>query len=202
MGGVVDAGLNVGANLVSGGTVGFKDGGLTKGVVTSAVTGGKKKDKGPNDPYTPMDFSSADADAKLRQEMYYGSTAGSLGKESEDYVGRLQGNLDKDYAKADIINQQGSSQRALDNARAGLSGTDMSSQNEQNRRNAGIEGNVYNEQMRQQALDMYGNSIANRIGGANQIVNQNRALQVASMKAPAAQISSGGVLSGIFDGLF
>ena len=56
--------------------------------------------------------------------------------------------------------------------------------------------------MQQRALDMYGNSISNRIGGANTIVNQNRALEVASMQAPAAQASSGGILSNIFSGLF
>lgn len=155
-----------------------------------------------NRAYKKVKFGEADKNSAEWSKKYYGNTLNDLGSESENYVNRLYGNLDKNYAKADVINQQGAAQRALDNARAGLSGTDMSAQNEQNRRSAGIEATMYNEQMRANALDKYGESIANRITGDNTIRNQNRALEVASMKAPSTQISSGGILSGIFDGIF
>ena len=139
---------------------------------------------------------------KNKQAKFYGSSLDNIGQESTDYVNRLQGNLDKNVAKADQYNQQAGQQRGLDNARAGLSGVDTSAMNEQGRRNASFGAAAINEDAQRGALDLYGQSIGNRITGANTMDNQEQALGIASLQQPVAQAGSGGILSSIFGGLF
>jgi hypothetical protein len=137
-----------------------------------------------------------------KQNKFYGSSIDDIGQESADYANMVKGNLDKNVAKADIYNQQAGQQRALDNARAGLSGTDTSAMNEQSRRNAQFGAAAINEDAKRNALDMYGQSISNRITGANTIDTQEQALGIASLQQPVAQAGQGGILGSIFGGLF
>ena len=134
---------------------------------------------------------------------FYGSSLDGIGQESTDYANRTKGNLDKNVAEADLYNQQAGQQRALDNARAGLSGVDTSAMNEQSRRNASFGAAAINESAKRNALDLYGQSISNRITGANTIDTQEQALGIASLQQPVAQASNnGGILSSIFGGIF
>lgn len=138
-----------------------------------------------------------------KQKQFYGSSLDNLGQESTDYANRTKANLDKNVAEADLYNQQAGQQRALDNARAGLSGVDTSAMNEQSRRNASFGAAAINESAKRNALDLYGQSISNRITGANTIDTQEQALGIASLQQPVAQASSnGGILSSIFSGIF
>jgi hypothetical protein len=143
--------------------------------------------------------AQAKADASKKKTDYYGNTLAGLGGETENYVGRLKGNLDKNVARADIYNQQAGQQRALDNARAGLGGVDTSAMNEQGRRNASFGAAAVNEDAKRQALDMYGSSISNRIEGANKIDNSEMALAIAQMKQPETNYKPG-LLGSIFSG--
>lgn len=175
---------------------------LAKGAINH-LGGGSKSD--PNAGLAASNQSLMDnaaKDSKIKQEMYYGDSGKYLGEESTNYTNRLKGGLDENYARADIVNQQGSNERAMANARAGLSGVDLTAQNEQNRRSAGIEANAVNSALQQNALNMYGESIGNRITGMNNIENQNKALAIASQQSPTTQAGSGGLLSNIFGGLF
>lgn len=140
--------------------------------------------------------------AKNKQAQFYGTSIDNLGAESQDYANRTKANLDKNVAKADQYNQQAGQQRAIDNARAGLSGVDTSAMNEQGRRNASFGAAAINEDAKRNALDLYGQSISNRITGANTIDTQEQALGIASLQQPVAQAGQGGILSSIFGGLF
>ena len=146
-------------------------------------------------------MAGAEARTNELQKKYYGNSLSTLGADVTDQSNRLKSLLDKDVARADMVNQQSSSQRALDNARAGLSGADMSAQNEQTRRNAGFEANVINEEAQRQALGLYGDSLSNRITGANTIESQQKALAIASLQQPQTQ-SNPGLIGQIFGGLF
>ena len=137
-----------------------------------------------------------------KRNQFYGASLDNLGQESTDYANMLKGNLNKNVAKADQYNQQAGQQRGLDNARAGLSGVDTSAMNEQGRRNASFGAAAINEDAQRQALDLYGQSISNRITGANTIDTQEQALGIASLQQPVAQAGQGGILSSIFGGLF
>jgi len=129
------------------------------------------------------------ADAKKKQ--YYGNTLDTLGRDTEDYTARLKSGLDKNTADADIFNQQAGQQRAVDNARAGLSGVDTAAMNEQGRRNASFGASAINEKFRNDRLDLYGKSIGNKIGGASQIDNSEMALAISQMKQPQVQNKPG-----------
>jgi hypothetical protein len=135
------------------------------------------------------ELESPDYKAQQKKDLYYGDTLKGLAGETADYVGGLKANVGKNVAKADIYNSQAGQQRALDNARAGLSGVDTSALNEQSRRNASFGAASINEDAQRNALDLYGTSITNRIEGANKIDNTEQALEIAK-KAPA--VSSGG----------
>jgi len=145
--------------------------------------------------------AQAKVDSAKKKTDYYGNTLGGIGKETEDYVGRLKGNLDKNVAKADLYNQNAGRERALDNARAGLSGVDTSAGNEQSRRNASFGAAAINEDAKRGALDMYGKSISNRIEGANKIDNSEMALAIAQMKQPETQYKPG-LVGSLFSGFF
>lgn len=182
---------------------GLMQGGGLKGYANS-VSGGLlgKEEADPNsglDLYNNSLMSGASQAANAKKQQYFGSTLGNLGSETEDYVGRLQGNLDKNVAKADLYNQQAGQQRALDNARAGLSGVDTSAMNEQGRRNAQFGAASINESAKRDALGLYGQSISNRIEGANQIDATEMQLAIAQMKQPQAQ-NNPGLLGSIFGG--
>lgn len=145
--------------------------------------------------------SQAKTDAAAKKQQYYGTSLDNLGGESQDYVNQLKNNLGKNVAKADQYNQQQGAARGLDNARAGLSGVDTSAMNEQSRRNASFGAAGINEDAQRQALNLYGNSISNRIEGANQIDNSQSALAIAQMKQPETQYNPGLVRS-LFSGFF
>jgi hypothetical protein len=202
---------DIGSTLASGGTS------LLPGMTGAAVnpiqygigkgfnmfTGGSsEKEVDPNagmDIYNQGLSNQAKTDAANKKSQYYGSTLSGLGGETEDYVGRLKGNLDKNVAKADLYNQQAGQQRSLDNARAGLSGVDTSAMNEQGRRNASFGAAAINEDAKRQALDVYGSSISNRIEGANKIDNSEMALAIAQMKQPQTNYKPG-LIGSIFSG--
>lgn len=174
-----------------------------RGSLFGKITGDGKVDPnagiGASNAQTMEDSRQRSKDKQLR---FYGSSLDNLGAESTDYANRTKANLDKNVARADIYNQQAGQQRALDNARAGLSGVDTSALNEQGRRNASFGAAAINEDAKRQALDLYGQSISNRITGANTIDTQEQALGIASLQQPVAQAGSGGILSSIFGGLF
>lgn len=162
----------------------------------------KEKQGDPNaglDIYNNSLLSSAKNTAADKKNQYYGSTLTGLGGETEDYVSRMKGNLDKNVAKADLYNQQQGVQRGLQNTKAGLSGVDTSALNEQSRRNASFGAAAINEEAKRNALDLYGTSISNRIEGANKIDNSEIALAIASMKQPQANYNPG-LLGSIFSG--
>lgn len=205
--------VDIGSNFVTGGLYSPGGTGILQGGSGLGSAGGffdptalGKNNK--SDPNAGLAANNAQimADARRRstdkQSKFYGSSLDNLGQESTDYADRVKGNLDKNVARADIYNQQASQQRALDNARAGLSGVDTSAMNEQSRRNASFGAAAINEDAKRQALDLYGQSISNRITGANTIDTQEQALGIASMQQPVAQASNGGILSSIFGGLF
>lgn len=175
------------------------------------VSGGKLYGGGtsaPNDPNAGMAQNNANTMAQSKQSgvdkqnKFYGSSISNIGQESTDYANMLKGNLNQNVAKADQYNQQAGQQRGLDNARAGLSGVDTSAMNEQGRRNASFGAAAINEDAQRQALDLYGQSISNRITGANTMDTQEQALGIASLQQPVAQAGQGGILSSIFGGLF
>lgn len=173
--------------------------GAIRGSIFKSATDKKTDPNAGLDLYNNSLTSGAKASADAKKQQYFGSTLGNLGSETEDYVGRLQGNLDKNVAKADLYNQQAGQQRALDNARAGLSGVDTSAMNEQGRRNAQFGAASINESAKRDALGLYGQSISNRIEGANQIDANEMQLAIAQMKQPQAQ-NNPGLLGSIFGG--
>ena len=194
--------------------MGWDIGRIATGIVTggasevyNAATGGSLYG-GKSDPNagTAQNNASTLAQEKQsgidKQNRFYGSSLDNIGQESTDYANMLKGNLNKNVAKADQYNQQAGQQRGLDNARAGLSGVDTSAMNEQGRRNASFGAAAINEDAQRQALDLYGQSISNRITGANTIDTQEQALGIASLQQPVAQAGQGGILSSIFGGLF
>jgi hypothetical protein len=194
--------------------MGWDIGRIATGIVTggasevyNAATGGSLYG-GKSDPNAGMAQNNANVIAqskqsgKDKQAKFYGSSLDNIGQESADYANMLKGNLNKNVAKADQYNQQAGQQRGLDNARAGLSGVDTSAMNEQGRRNASFGAAAINEDAQRQALDLYGQSISNRITGANTIDTQEQALGIASLQQPVAQAGQGGILSSIFGGLF
>jgi hypothetical protein len=142
---------------------------------------------------------NARATAEKKKTDFYGKTLSGLGGETEDYVGRLKGNLDKNVAKADLFNQQQAVQRGLQNTKAGLSGVDTTAMNEQSRRNASFGAAAINEDAQRNALDLYGTSISNRIEGANKIDNSEMALAIAQMKQPETNYKPG-LIGSIFGG--
>lgn len=188
----------------------LKDIGLT------ALTGGtygsykaisdysKSKQTDPNaglDIYNQNVSGQGKTDAEKKKEMYYGDTLGNLGGETANYVSRLQGNLDKNVAKADLQNQTQAQSRGVAEARAGLQGLDNTALNEGSRRRANFEAAAVNEDAQRNALDLYGNSISNRIEGANKIDNSEASLAIAQMKQPQANYKPG-LIGSIFGGLF
>jgi len=203
--GWLDDAIGSGTGFLTGGLYSTNGGGLLQGgnYAKSLGIGGKS-----NDPNAGMAENNAAtmADARQRgadkQKKFYGSSLDNIGQESTDYANMLKGNLNKNVAKADQYNQQAGQQRGLDNARAGLSGVDTSAMNEQGRRNASFGAAAINEDAQRQALDLYGQSISNRITGANTIDTQEQALGIASLQQPVAQAGQGGILSSIFGGLF
>lgn len=210
--------VDVGSGIATGGMYSTGGGGLLQGGglegfyknatgLSSIDKYNQSKGAGVDNEALRLNYNnSLMSDARQRstdkQSKFYGSSLDNLGQESTDYANRLKGNLDKNVARADLYNQQAGQQRALDNARAGLSGVDTSAMNEQGRRNASFGAAAINEDAKRQALDLYGQSIGNRITGANTIDTQERALGIASMQQPVAQASNGGILSSIFEGLF
>lgn len=208
--------LDFGTGVATGGLYSTGGGGLLQGgglegyykTATGLGTAGKYLGSSPQDPNSGMAQNNANTIAqskqsgKDKQNRFYGSSLDNIGNESADYVNMVKGNLNKNVAKADQYNQQAGQQRGLDNARAGLSGVDTSAMNEQGRRNASFGAAAINEDAQRQALDLYGQSISNRITGANTIDTQEQALGIASLQQPVAQAGQGGILSSIFGGLF
>lgn len=213
--------VDTGSSIATGGMLSTGGNGLLQGgnpidALTGNITKGASNVKGlfagsnkAGDPNAGMAQNNALTMAQARQrasdkqKQFYGSSLDNLGAESADYANRTKGNLDKNVAEADLYNQQAGQQRALDNARAGLSGVDTSAMNEQSRRNASFGAAAINESAKRNALDLYGQSISNRITGANTIDTQEQALGIASMQQPVAQAANnGGILSSIFGGIF
>ena len=203
--------VDIGSNFATGGLYSTGGNGVLQG--GSGVPGGifnpfavgKNNKSDPNAGLAANNaqiMSNALRRSTDKQSKFYGSSLDNLGQESTDYANRVKGNLDKNVARADLYNQQAGQQRALDNARAGLSGVDTSALNEQSRRNASFGAAAINENAKRQALDLYGQSISNRITGANTIDTQEQALAIASMQQPVAQASNGGILSSVYDGVF
>lgn len=141
-----------------------------------------------------------DSDIAHKQMLYYGNTLTGLGGETEDYVSRVKGNLDKNVAQADIYNQQQGQARGLAEARAGLSGIDNTALNEGARRRGSFEAAAINEDAKRNALDLYGKSISNRIEGSNKIDAMGRSLAIAAAKpsVPSGFGGGGGLFSGWF----
>lgn len=209
---IVDAGTGIATGgLYSTGGGGLLQGGGLGGFYKTATglgTAGKYLGSSPQDPNASMSANNSNILGQAaqsgvdKQNRFYGSSLDNIGAESSDYVNRLKGDLDKNVAKADQYNQQAGQQRGLDNARAGLSGVDTSAMNEQGRRNAQFGAAAINEDAQRNALDLYGQSIGNRITGANTMDTQEKALGIASLQQPVAQAGQGGILSSIFGGLF
>jgi len=215
---LVDTGTSIATGgMYSTGGNGLLQGGNPIDALTGNITKGASNVKdlynstksNPADPNAGMAANNSLTMAQARQrasdkqKQFYGSSLDNLGQESTDYANRTKANLDKNVAEADLYNQQAGQQRALDNARAGLSGVDTSAMNEQSRRNASFGAAAINESAKRNALDLYGQSISNRITGANTIDTQEQALGIASLQQPVAQASSnGGILSSIFSGIF
>ena len=193
------------ANTATGGSYGLAKEGAHKAWGTQGYL---NQNNGSSDPSAGMvannnyKIAQSKQSGIDKQNRFYGSSLDNIGQESADYANMLKGNLNKNVAKADQYNQQAGQQRGLDNARAGLSGVDTSAMNEQGRRNASFGAAAINEDAQRQALDLYGQSISNRITGANTIDTQEQALGIASLQQPVAQAGQGGILSSIFGGLF
>lgn len=151
------------------------------------------------DLYNKQTLDQGRARADQLKQQYYGNTLQGLGGETEDYVSRMRGNLDKNVAKADIYNQQAARERGIQNTKAGLSGVDTTAMNEQSRRNAVYGAASINEDAKRQALDLYGTSIGNRIKGANTIDQSEMATAIASMKQPETNYNPG-LIGSLFSG--
>lgn len=174
-------------------------GGMSSGLF-DGIFGSSSKD--PNagiDQYNNSLMGNARSSAEDKKRMYYGNTLNSLGKETESYVSRLQGNLDKNVAKADLYNQAQAQSRGVAEARAGLSGIDNTALNEGSRRRASFDAAAINEDAKRNALDLYGRSIGNRIEGANTIDANEMMMAIAQMKQPQMQ-QNPGLLGSIFGG--
>lgn len=198
------AALSGGASLMGGAGAVVNPIGYGINKLGSAIYGGNDNPSDPNagmDAYNQGLMGQAKSDAEAKKQQYYGNTLSGIGGETENYVNKLKGNLDKNVAKADLYNQQQGVQRGLQNAKAGLSGVDTSALNEQSRRNASFGAASINEDAKRQALDLYGNSISNRITGANQIDNSQAALAIAQMKRPEANVQPG-LIGGLLQGFF
>lgn len=144
--------------------------------------------------------NKVDSDIAQKQMLYYGNTLPGLGRETEDYVDRLKGKLDKNVAEADQFNQQQGQLIGLNAQRAGLAGVDNTALTEGASRRGSFEAASINQKAKADALDLYGKSISNRIEGSNKIDAMGRSLEIASKNAPKTNYSPG-LLDGFF-GLF
>lgn len=189
---------DIGLTIGTGGAYGLYKAGND---YTSEQNANQQANNSAMDLYNRGLSSNAAANAANKKYQYYGTSLQNLGGETQDYVSRLQGNLDKNVAKADIYNQEAGQTRAVSNARAGLSNVDTTAMNEQGRRNSAFTAAGINEEAKRNALDLYGKSISNRIEGANQIDNSEMALAIAQMKQPTANYNPG-LLGSLFSGFF
>jgi hypothetical protein len=137
--------------------------------------------------------------AGQKKNQYYGNTLENLGKQNEKYSSLVEANVGKNVADADLYNQQFNQQRGVDQTRAGLSGVDSTAMNEQARRTASMTAAGINEKAKRESLDIFGNSIGNKITGANQIDNSEQALAIAQMKSPTTNANPG-LIGSIFGG--
>jgi len=193
--------INKGGVLGASNYVNEAMGGSTGSVVGNLLTG-KKDDKDPNagiDIYNNQVLNDASKASAAKQQKYFGNTLDNLGSEVAEYRAGLKANLGKNVAEADIYNQQQGQARGLAETRAGLSGIDNTALNEGARRRFGIESAGINESAKREALDLYGKSTANLIESSNKIDNNEKALAVASMKAPQTNYNPG-FLGSLFEG--
>lgn len=145
--------------------------------VANAATGGKIYNEKPvpvgQSPLPSMQGSNEPLDI-------YGNVGKNLGAETENYFSRIKGDLDKNVAKADVYNQQAGRERAISNAKAGLSGVDTTAMNEQSLRNAQFGASAINQAAKSDALNLYGTSIGNIASGINQQQENKNAFDIAN----------------------
>lgn len=128
--------------------------------------------------------SSEQDNLNKKIESIYGSSAGNVGKYTDQYMGGVLGNLDKNVASADYLNQQSGQSRGISQARAGLSGTSTSGADEQSKRNALFGAAGINEAAKREANQTLGKAAGGIATGINKIEQNANANRIASMGTP------------------
>jgi hypothetical protein len=170
---------------------------ILNGVTNGGLYGGSSSNSSPQvqqyNPGKQMDYRNPAYDM-------YGKESENLGKSTEQYMDSVRGNLNKNVANADYANNVGGRNRALQNAKAGLSGADNSASDEHSRRMSIYGAAGINETAKRSANETYGKAIGNIATGSNKLKQLQIANDIASMPTPVPQNQDNGILGSLLSG--
>lgn len=134
------------------------------------------------------------------EKKLYGSLGEQVAPMAQDYMGKLQQNLGKDVASADVMRQKLYSTISTGNTKAGLKSVDTTAAKAQEERNAQLQTAATNEAAKRQSLSQYGQAIGATQNAVANLYLGSMGLGVAGQQTPVPE-QEPGILSKPFQWL-